>query len=296
MKIKSLNPLIILASLVLAISCGREDKSDAYGNFENKEIIVSSEVNGRVILKKCEEGQLIDVNEPVYLIDETMASLERDKLRQNTVSVAANKNSILSEVDVLQEQRANLVLNKTRIVKMYKDGAATKQQMDDIDNQIKVVDKRVASINMKASQIDQELGVLNASIKIIDENIKKCMIYSPIKGTILETYVEQGELAVQGKPLFKISDISTLDLRAYVSGAQLSEVKVSQKVKVLIDNGVKTKKELEGIVTYISDKAEFTPKIIQTKEERVKLVYAIKVKVKNDGSIKVGMPGEVRFK
>ena len=152
------------------------------------------------------------------------------------------------------------------------------------------------SLQSQKEVVYSELNTLDVQLKQINENISKCYISNPVKGTVLNRYVEKGELVIPGKPLYKIADLNELDLKVYVSGAQVPHVKIGQNVEVLIDEDEKTNASLEGIITWISDQAEFTPKIIQTKEERVNLVYAVKVKVKNDGRLKIGMPGEVNFK
>jgi HlyD family secretion protein len=178
---------------------------------------------------------------------------------------------------------------------MYADQAATQQQMDDINGQLKVIDKQVSATETQYRLIESEMEVIQSQIDLIDEQLSKCTIQSPVKGTVLETYLETGELATPGKPILKMADLRSLELKVYVSGAQLSRVKLGAQAQILIDSNEKEMQTLSGKITWISSEAEFTPKIIQTKEERVKLMYAVKIVVPNDGLLKIGMPGEVVF-
>jgi len=197
---------------------------------------------------------------------------------------------------VQKQQKSNLEIDKARLEKLYKDGAATKKQLDDINAAINLVDKQILSIQTQNGSVGDELTGLDKQIAQIDQNIIKSHLVNPLKGTVLDKYMMQNELVTPGKSLYKIADLNTIYLRVYVSEAQLSSVKLGQTVEVLIDKGNNEMGKYEGLVTWISSTAEFTPKIIQTKEERVNLVYAVKVKVKNDGALKIGMPGEVNFK
>lgn len=178
---------------------------------------------------------------------------------------------------------------------MFTDKAATQQQLDDINGQLNVIDKQIAATNTQFALITSEMDVTKRALDLIGEQIGKCRITSPIKGTVLETYMETGELATPGKAILKMADLSSLELKVYVSGAQLPNVKLGNEAKVLIDKGVKDMQSMPGKITWISSESEFTPKIIQTKEERVKLMYAVKITVPNDGRLKIGMPGEVDF-
>ena len=210
--------------------------------------------------------------------------------------ISAKTGNIASQIEVQQQQKNNLLIDKARIEKLLKDGAATKKQLDDINGSINLVDKQILSIQTQNPGVANEIMGLFKQIAQIEETIKKCHLINPIKGTILDKYMMQDELVTPGKSLYKIADLSTITLRVYISESQLSAVKLGQKVEILIDKGNKEMGKYEGVVAWISSTAEFTPKIIQTKEERVNLVYAMKVKVKNDGALKIGMPGEVNFK
>ena len=178
---------------------------------------------------------------------------------------------------------------------MKEDGAATQKQLDDIKGQIRIIDKQILNIKTQFTAISKELDVLDAQTAMLTDQLKRCSIKPPTTGTVLETYVKQGELTAPGKPLYKMANLDKLNLKVYVSGAQLPNVKLGQEVEVIIDKTRKENQTLSGIITWISSEAEFTPKIIQTKEERVKLVYAVKVAVINDGSLKIGMPGKIRW-
>lgn len=178
---------------------------------------------------------------------------------------------------------------------MFADKAATQQQMDDINGQVNVLEKQISATDTQFQLIGSEMEVIKRQLDLISEQLTKCSIISPIHGTVLETYLETGELATPGKPVLKMADLSNLELKVYVSGTQLSGVKLGNEVKVLIDSATKEMQSKTGIITWISSESEFTPKIIQTKEERVKLMYAVKIIVPNDGSLKIGMPGEVVF-
>ena len=210
-------------------------------------------------------------------------------------AVSTKKLNIRAEVNVLQEQISNLEITRKRIHNMFADQAATRQQVDDVDGQMRVLEKQVQRLNTQFVSVDSEMDVLTAQLAVVSDQLRKCTVVSPLDGVVLEKYVELGELATPGKALVKLADLSELELRVYVSGARLPQIKIGQPVEVMIDQDETTNQRLQGTVSWISPEAEFTPKIIQTKEERVKLVYAVKVKVKNDGRLKIGMPGEVNF-
>jgi HlyD family secretion protein len=279
------------------MSCNhRADLSDAYGNFEAEEIIVSAEATGKIIESQVNEGASFTAHQVVGLIDSTRISLQIKQLEAQQQVTQPKIAGVKMQIATLSQQKENLDVNLVRLKKMFADGAATQKQLDDIDGQMKVIDKQIEASRVQFSTISKETEVLNAQKAILEQQLRDCSIKSPVTGIVLEQYTEKGEMAVQGKALFKIADLSSLDLRCYVAGSILSSVKLGQTVSVLIDKNDKENTQLSGIVTWISSEAEFTPKIIQTKEERVKQVYAVKVRVKNDGSLKIGMPGEVNFK
>jgi len=271
------------------------EKSDAFGNFEAETIIVSSESAGKILQLNVEKGQKFEIGSVAGLIDTIQIQLKLQQIDAQKAAINSRKQSIQSQVDVFEEQIKNLQTNETRISKMIKDGAATQKQLDDIQGQINVIKKQIASTKTQFTAVGKEMEVLNSQKLSLEDQLQRCFIKLPATGTILETYVEQGELTAPGKPLFKMASLDELTLKVYVSGAQLPNVKIGEIVEVLVDKSEKENQILSGKINWISSEAEFTPKIIQTKEERVKLVYAVKIAVKNDGTLKIGMPGEVVF-
>ncbi len=288
--------LIITALALLAACSGKNNKSDAYGNFEADEVIISSEVSGKLLLFNIEEGTELKAETLIGLVDTTDLQLKKEQLMAQKNSIATKTGNISAQIEVQQQQKANLLIDKARIEKLLKDGAATKKQLDDINGNISLVDKQIASIQTQNNSVSSDLLGIEKQIAQIEQSIKKSHIINPVNGTVLDKYMMQDELVTPGKSLYKIADITNIYLRAYVSESQLSSIKLGQKVEVLIDKGKSEVAKYEGFITWISSTAEFTPKIIQTKEERVNLVYAVKIKVKNDGALKIGMPGEVNFK
>lgn len=289
------NLLIVLFATLLFGCNNTDDKSDAFGNFEADPVIVSSESAGKILQLNVEKGQKIGAGDVAAVIDTTQIHLKLKQLDAQEAATISKKQSIQSQIDVFEEQIKNIKTNQKRIAQMVKDEAATQKQLDDITGQINVIEKQIASTKTQFISVNRELEVLQTQKETTKDLLERCVVQSPASGTILETYVEQGELATPGKPLFKIADLDKLTLKVYVSGAQLPNVKIGQQVDVLIDKNKTENQTLGGTVNWISSEAEFTPKIIQTKEERVKLVYAIKVEVKNDGTLKIGMPGEISW-
>lgn len=289
---------IIISALA---SCSdNNEMPDAYGNFEATEIIISAEANGKIFGFDVGEGQKIEAGETLGYIDTMQLILKKEQLNATINAVSSKTKDIETQIDVLREQRANLTRELHRFEKLYKDSAATRKQLDDMQGQINVIDKNILATKKALADANRailsEQKPLEKQILQIDDNISKSHISSSISGTILRKYAENSELASFGKPLLKVANLDNMTLRAYVSGSGLADVKYGDEVAVRIDQGKSGYKEFKGKVVWISDKAEFTPKIVQTKEERVNLVYAVKVSVPNDGSIKIGMPGEVIFK
>ncbi|WP_430972753.1 HlyD family secretion protein [Sunxiuqinia rutila] len=287
--------LWILALLSLVACTGNDDRSDAYGNFETEEVIVSSEIAGKLIRFDIELGDQVTRGQVLGLVDTTQLSLQIKQLNAQKKAVASQKVNLRAQVEVQQEQIKNLKIQQDRVHKLFADRAATQQQVDDVDGQMQVLEKQLQSTKTRFVSINSELDVLEAQLAIAEDKLAKCAITSLMDGVVLEKYMELGELAAPGKAVVKLGDLTELDLRMYVSGAQLPAIQLGQKVEVLIDKNKTENESLSGKVSWISSEAEFTPKIIQTKEERVKLVYAVKVRVKNDGRLKIGMPGEVKF-
>lgn len=286
---------IVLIS-TLAIACSNDDdKADAYGNFEATEVMVSAMAQGEILSLTIEEGQQLDADLIVGLIDTVDLSLKKRQLQRGKDAVYTGLVTIKSQQDVLLQQKKNLLVDKNRVDKLYKDGAATQKQRDDISGAMDLLEAQIISTNSQKDRIMAEAQTIDAQIDQVMESLQKCRITNPTSGTILIKYAEAGEVAVMGKPLYKIADLSQMELKVYVSGVQLPHIKLGQDVEVQIDNTKKENSSMKGQISWISSTAEFTPKTIQTKDERVNLVYAVKIRVTNDGSVKIGMPGQVNF-
>ena len=289
------NYILIILAVVLSACSSNEDRSDAYGNFEVDDVIISAEANGKLMMLNIQEGQRLNNGKLVAAIDTTDLVLKRKQLKAQKTASASKLTNINSQIDVQEQQKSNLTVDKNRVEKMLKDGAATQKQLDDINGNLDLIDKQISSIKTQKSAILAELDAIDAQVDQVNASIEKCQIINPITGVVLDKYAEPGEITAFGKPIYKIANTDEMYLRVYVSGAQLPNIKLGQEVQVLIDKDTETDQILTGQVSWISETAEFTPKIIQTKEERVNLVYAVKIKVSNDGRLKIGMPGEVNF-
>jgi HlyD family secretion protein len=288
--------LLILITAVTLIGCkNKTDQADAYGNFEATEVIVSAETSGRIMRFNVTEGTEIDQGFEIALIDTTMFHLQKGEIKAGTNGIKTKINSVNAQNDILNQQIENLKVNISRIENMLKDDAATKKQYDDLTGQVAVLEKQIAANNTQKASVAAELAVYDAKYETLNEQVLRSCVKSPLKGTIIEKYAEAGEITAAGKPLVKIADLSVIKLKAYVSGAELGSIRAGQEVTVRIDKGKKDYSSFKGTISYISGKAEFTPKIIQTKEERVSFVYAVTIDVVNDGSMKSGMPGEAIF-
>lgn len=287
--------LIIIATLLLAGCKNKTDQADAFGNFEATEVIVSAETSGRILKFDVTEGSDIDKGSELALVDTTLFHLQKSEIEAGMKSVRTRISSINAQNDILNQQISNLNINISRIENMLKNDAATKKQYDDLTGQVAVLQKQIAANNTQKASIAAELSVYDSKKATLNEQVVRSSVRSPLKGTIIEKYSEAGEMTAAGKPLVKIADLSVIKLKVYVSGTQLGSIKTGQQCTVRIDSGKKEYSSFPGTISYISGKAEFTPKIIQTKEERVTLVYAVTIDVKNDGTMKSGMPGEAIF-
>jgi len=282
--------------LLLLISCKQSDNdADAYGNFEAEEIMVSAQSQGIILSLEPEEGDYIAKDKLAGMIDSTNLWLKKLQLEAQMKVIRAKIMNIDNQIKVQDEQRINLNREVERTRQLLKDNAATEQQYDDLYGKLKVFDLQTETIHSQKSIILSESTVLDAQIAEARELLRKCRIVNPVEGTVLEKYCEAGELATPGKSLYKVADISNIILRVYISESQLSTVLLNDTVSVYVDIPGGETDELTGRVGWVSSEAEFTPKIIQTREERVNMVYAVKILVKNDGRLKIGMPGEVRF-
>lgn len=285
--------IIILASTLSACN-NNNNKADAYGNFEATEIIVSAETAGRISVFDVENGMILKAGTIVGKIDSTQAGLKVDQIKAQKYSVNERITAAQAQVKTVEVQLKGIEKDVERINKLFADGAATQQQYDDVHNRYEILKTQLETARAQYNVAISENGTLDVQNKQASDLLNKCTIINPIDGTVLERYAEKGELAGAGTPLYKIANISSLDLKVYISGDQLSQFKLGDKVKVTIDIDKKSTTQLEGEVSWISSQSEFTPKIIQTKEERVNMVYAMKIRVANNGMLKIGMPGEVR--
>ncbi|MBN1415353.1 MAG: HlyD family efflux transporter periplasmic adaptor subunit [Bacteroidales bacterium] len=290
------NWLLLLTTTVLFNGCKNSSgEADAFGTFEATEVLVSSETNGRILKLNVSEGSEIEKGTEIALIDTTLFHLQKDEINAGMKGVRTRIATIDAQNEILNQQIVNLNVNIDRIKNMLKNDAATQKQYDDLTGQVAVLQKQIAANNIQKSSVKAELSVFESKKATLNEQLMRCRVSSPINGTIIEKYAEAGEITVSGKPLAKIADLSLIKLKVYVSGAQLGHLKISEECTVRIDDGKKGYRSFPGTISYISGKAEFTPKIIQTKEERITLVYAVTIDVKNDGSMKSGMPGEAIF-
>lgn len=291
----------ILSGMLLLVfaACGNgKGDFDASGTFESTEIIVSSEANGKIMQFNIQEGDMLKAGEEVGYIDTTQLYLKKLQLLSSVKSVQSRRSDITKQIAATQEQIAKTEKEKRRNENLLKSNATTQKQLDDIESQLTVLQKQLAAqistLQNSNQSVTEESSALEVQVAQIEDQLHKCRIVSPAKGTVLSKYAEAGELATQGKPLFKIADVSNMYLRAYVIADQLTQIRLGQEVKVYADFGKSDQREYSGTVTWISDKAEFTPKTIQTRDERANLVYAVKIAVKNDGYLKIGMYGEMK--
>lgn len=285
---------LIIAVLVSACNNG-DQLSDAYGNFEAVDYTISAENSGKIMGLNLKEGDVFNEPTLVGYIDTIQLYLKKEQLEAQRKSIASGIQNIISRIDVYKEQLVLLQKDKQRIDKMYADEAVSVKEVDDINGNIQLVEKQIKSVQTENAKVLGNIESLDRQIESINDLVAKSKIMVPKAATVLEKYKEPFEMVNTATPLFKLADLRSLDLRAYISGDQLSSVRIGQKVKVIIDKNTDENESLEGEITWISSQSEFTPKIIQTKQERVKLVYALKVRVVNDGRLKIGMPGEIRF-
>jgi len=299
MKNRLLNIAFILAAAFLIGCSNGNGDFDATGTFESEEIIVSSEAAGKLIKFDIEEGYEIKQNQIVGIVDTTQLHLKKKQLLSSITAVLSKQPDISAQLAALQKQIETTEVEKKRIENLVKLDAATTKQLDDINSQLEVLNKQYtatkSSLTITKQGLQSETLPLVAQIEQIEDQIKKSYIKNPIDGTVLTRYAKLDEVTSSGKALYKIANLSDMTLRAYVDGDQLGQIKLGQKVKVYVDKGEGEQKEMSGEIYWVSSKAEFTPKTIQTKDERANLVYAIKVKVINDGYLKIGMYGETKF-
>lgn len=286
--------IIYIVCFLAACSDG-EDKIDAYGNFEATQINVAATHPGKLLEFKIEEGGKVSKGEIVGIIDTINLHLQKKQLLAKKDVLRAKTPNIANETEVLTEQKQNVKRELERFTKLAKDGAVPQKQVDDLQDQLNVLNKRIKVVQSQNQPVHQELKLIDVQIEQIEQQINDAFIKAPASGTILLKLAEEGEIVSPAIPLFHMADLSHLILRAYISGSQLDNISIGQEVKVYTDKNKEDYHQYSGMITWISDEAEFTPKVIQTKDERTDLVYAIKIKVPNDGSLKIGMPAEVNF-
>lgn len=297
---KSRNLLGLCSLLALFSACGNgAPKYDATGTFETTEVLVSAEASGRLLYFDIEEGMLLKAGEEVGVVDTVQLYLKKLQLEASLKSVEEQRPDILKQVAATKEQISAAQRERNRVANLLKVGAANQKQLDDAEDQLEVLRKQLVAQNSTLSNSHQSLTWQSSSVGIqvaqVEDQLKKCHITSPITGTVLAKYAEAGELTAMGTPLFKVADTEQMYLRAYITSEQLSQVKLGQKVTLFSDYGTDEHKQYPGVVTWISDTSEFTPKTILTKNERANLVYAVKIAVHNDGLLKIGMYGGVEF-
>jgi HlyD family secretion protein len=294
MRTTHLSIILILLVILMASCNNRQQRADAYGNFEAVETVISAESNGRILMLSVNEGEVLMAGDTTGLIDTTDLHYRRLQALAQRRAVAGKATNISAQTEVYRQQKTNLITDKRRIENLLKEEAATPKQFDDVSGAIEVLDRQIETVKSQLLNLADELAVIDAQLAQIGESLKRCYIINPVSGTVLNRFAVAGEITAFGKPLYKIADLKTMDLRVYISGDMLSQVKTGQEAEVLIDTPDGPAR-LKGKVNWISPTAEFTPKIIQTREERVNLVYAVKLSVPNDGSLKISMPAEVNF-
>jgi len=298
MKSGSLS-FILIISLLLA--CNNNDGlKDASGVFEATEIIVSSEANGKILEFQISEGEHLQKQKIVGLVDTTQLHLSKLQLLANKKSILAQKPDIKTQIEATEREIEKQEFEKKRLENLLEGDVATQKQLDDINALLEILRAKLksqkSSLSNSVNSINAQSETIDVQVAKLEDQLEKSKITSPITGTVLVKYAEKGEITAMGKPLFKIADIENMILRVYVTSDQLAQLKIGQKVKVLAEFGETENRAYEGKVTWISDKSEFTPKTVQTQDERANLVYAVKVSVPNDDYLKIGMYGGIKFR
>ncbi|PKB18443.1 HlyD family secretion protein [Flavobacterium sp. 5] len=276
-----------------------KNENDASGTFEATEVIVSAEASGQILALNINEGDLLKEDQQVGTIDSTQLHLNKTQLSQNKKAILSGRPDVSVQIASLQEELKNAISDKKRIANLVAGDVASKKQLDDANTRITVlqskIDAQKSMLNTTTLSLNEQGSTVNAQMAQINDQLKKCNIINPINGTVLVKYSNAFEMTMVGRPLYKIADVKNMILRGYITSSQLSQIKLNQKVKVFVDFGKEEKKEYSGTISWISDKSEFTPKTIQTKDERANSVYAVKIAVPNDGYLKIGMYGEIKI-
>jgi len=296
---KALNYLLILFLLSFYSCSPDENGTDATGVFEATEIIVSAESSGKILSFSIQEGDELNQDQILGQIDSTQLYLNKLQVEANQLALLSSRPDVQSQLDGIEREIDKAEFEKKRIEKLLKGDVATQKQLDDVNAQLEILranlkaKKRALTINTEA--IDAQSEAMEAQIDLINDQLARSTITSPIDGTVLVKYAEEGELTGMGKPLFKVADLDRMILRAYFTANQLPKIQIGQSVKVLAEFGEVENREYEGRINWISAKSEFTPKTIQTQDERANLVYAVKIAVPNDGNLKIGMYGGIKI-
>lgn len=288
-----------IATLLLIASCGKESEFDAQGTFEATEIIVSAEATGRILCFDVEEGSTVEAGNIVGAIDSIQLHLQRRQLIAQQSALLSSRPDVKKQVASIREEIAKQKSELARVENMLRDGAATQKQYDDIGAHIRILEGKLeaalSTLDKNTSSINGNSVAIEAQIAALDDRIAKCRINSPVSGTLLVKYTQAGELASPGKPLMKVANLDEIFLRAYFTSEQLADITLGDAVTVIADFGGDERYSYEGRITWIASESEFTPKSIQTRDSRANLVYAVKIAVKNDGRLKIGLAGEVKL-
>lgn len=291
--------VIYILATIVAVSCSNEADYDAQGTFEATEVVISAEGTGRILNFDIVEGEAIESNSTVGAIDSLQLHLQREQLKAQQVALLSSRPDKEKQVASLRSQIAKQRAELQRVENMLRDGAATTKQRDDIEAQIDILKGQLSAtlstIDNNTSTINENAAALEAQIAALDDRIAKCRISSAVDGTVLVKYAEEGEFTTVGKPLMKVANLKDIYLRAYFTSDQLAKVNLGDEVTVTADFGGDERYDYKGRVAWISAESEFTPKSIQTKDSRANLVYAVKIAVKNDGRLKIGLAGEVKL-
>lgn len=291
--------ILYIAALLLAAACSEDSDFDAQGTFEATEVIVSSEATGQILHFDIEEGTSVKKGERIGAVDSTQLHLQRKQLEAQLEALLSSRPDIKKQAAATKEQISKQKSELQRVGNMLRDGAATQKQYDDIEAQLRILENQLSatlsSLDKNTATINSNAVALEAQIAALDDRIAKCSLSAPVDGTVLVKYAEAGELTTAGKPLMKVANLDRMYLRAYFTSEQLADIRVGDKVTVTADFGGDKRYDYEGEIAWISPESEFTPKSIQTRDTRANLVYAVKVAVKNDGRLKIGLAGEVKF-
>jgi HlyD family secretion protein len=293
-SIKKLVGIVLIG--LLAVSCADDQLSDAYGQFEADEVVISAETQGRLVDFNIQEGDRLEAGFVAGLIDTTQLVLQKRELEAAKRTINTKFSNLDARQEVLRTQLETAHTELNRFQSLLRNQAATQQQIDRAAGEVNTLMRQIEAVETEKQSVDAELNQLKVRIEQVQDQIRRAQIVNPVHGTVLNKYAEQHELVAPGKPIYRIANLDEVNLRVYVSGAQLPGVIIGNEVEVLIDLNETENDRLTGTVIWVSSRAEFTPRMIQTKEERVTQVYAVKVRVENpDGRIKIGMPGEVNF-